>query len=58
MRYVTKPSKPNPSREQFPNYWTQGDTKAEVRQNLLDVYLDLSQGKIPVARRHAELKLA
>ena len=44
--------------EEFPDYWTQGETEDELRDHLRDLYRDLSSGIIPAARRHAELELA
>lgn len=32
--------------EEYPNYVTQGATVDELEQNLRDIYLDLSSGKI------------
>lgn len=37
--------------EDYPDYWTQGETEAELRENLADLYTDLSGGTIPNARR-------
>ena len=41
--------------EGFPDYWTQGKTDAELRDNLLDIYEELQGGRIPSVRRLAEL---
>ena len=41
--------------EEFPDYRTQGETEAEFRENLLDIYEELQGGKIPSVRRIAEL---
>ena len=43
--------------EEYPDYMTQGATVDELEQNLRDIYLDLSSGKIPGIRRVAELQL-
>lgn len=43
--------------EEFPDYWTQGETEAELKENLLDLYRDLSSGAIPHVRRVAELEI-
>jgi len=40
--------------DEYPDYMTQGATVDELEQNLRDIYLDLSSGKIPGARRAAE----
>ena len=44
--------------EEYPDYLTQGETLDELRENLKDLYKDLSQGKIPCARRVDELEVA
>ncbi len=41
--------------EEYPDYHTQGKTLDELKQNLKDIYDDLSAGKIPNARRRGEL---
>jgi predicted RNase H-like HicB family nuclease len=41
--------------EEFPDYHTQGINLEELKENLKDLYQDLSTGKIPHARRHGEL---
>ena len=44
--------------EDFPDYMTQGETLEALQENLKDIYDDLSGGKIPGARRVAELQIA
>ena len=44
--------------EEFPDYWTQGRTQKELEANLRDLYLELTSGNIPGARRIAELEMA
>ncbi len=41
--------------EEFPDYWTQGETLDDLLEHLRDLCLALSQGKIPGARRVGEL---
>jgi predicted RNase H-like HicB family nuclease len=41
--------------ENFPDYWTQGQTLEELQDNLRDLYRDLTGGEIPGIRRVAEL---
>jgi predicted RNase H-like HicB family nuclease len=43
--------------EEFPDYWTQGVTEAELRENLIDIHKDLTGGEIPNVRRVAELEV-
>ena len=44
--------------EEFPDYMTQGETLEELRDNLKDIYLDLTSGNIPGVRRVGELQLS
>ncbi|MDQ3461348.1 MAG: type II toxin-antitoxin system HicB family antitoxin [Deinococcota bacterium] len=44
--------------EEFPDSWTQGESEDELRENLVDIYRDLSSGSIPSVRRVAELEVA
>lgn len=41
--------------EEFPDYRTQGKTLAELKENLRDIYEELSAGRIPCVRRVGEL---
>lgn len=41
--------------EEYPDYWTQGETLADLIEHLKDLYLDLSGGHIPGARKVGEL---
>lgn len=43
--------------EQFPDYWTQGETIDDLKEHLRDLYEDLSNDRIPKARRVAELEV-
>jgi hypothetical protein len=43
--------------EEFPDYMTQGESLAELEENLLDLYQDLTSGEIPCTRRVAELMI-
>ena len=43
--------------EEFPDYLTQGESLAELEENLRDLYRDLTSGEIPGVRRVAELSL-
>lgn len=44
--------------EEYPDYWTQGETEEELRNNLLDIYQELAGGTIPNVRRVAELEVS
>lgn len=43
--------------EEFPDYWTQGDSLEELEENLRDLHADLTSGEIPGVRRVVELTL-
>ena len=43
--------------EAFPDYLTQGESPAELEENLRDLYRDLTSGEIPGIRKVAELTL-
>ncbi len=44
--------------EEYPDYWTQGKSLEELKENLKDLYKELSSGVIPCVRRVAELEVA
>ncbi len=44
--------------EDYPDYMTQGETLAELEENLKDIFKELTSGNIPQVRRMAELELA
>jgi hypothetical protein len=44
--------------EEFPDYWTQGETRQELEENLRDILQELTSGSIPCVRRVAELQIA
>ena len=44
--------------EEYPGYWTQGETEEELRDNLADIYRELTSGAIPNVRRRADLEVA
>lgn len=43
--------------EEFPDYITQGESLADLENNLRDLYTDLTDGEVPGIRRIAELRL-
>jgi hypothetical protein len=42
----------------YPDYMTQGTSLEDLKEHLLDLYVDLSSGAIPSVRQHAELEVA
>ena len=43
--------------QEYPDYWTQGDTREELKEHLLDLYHDITSGAIPGIRKVEELVL-
>jgi len=41
--------------QDYPDYWTQGETLDDLVDHLKDLYVDLSGDKIPGARKVGEL---
>ena len=44
--------------EEYPDYMTQGVSLDELKENLKDIYQDLTSGNIPCVRKVAELDVA
>lgn len=44
--------------EEYPDYITQGETFDELKENLRDLFKDLTSGVIPSVRKVAELEVA
>ncbi len=44
--------------QEFPDYMTQGESKAELQANLGDIYKELNSGNIPCVRKVEELEVA
>ena len=44
--------------EEYPDYWTQGETEEELRENLLDIYIEFTGKTISNVRRVAELEVS
>ncbi len=44
--------------EEYPDYRTQGETIEELRENLQDIYQELSSGTIPRVHKVGELRVA
>ena len=43
--------------KEYPDYWSQGETYEELKDNLRDIYKDLISGEIQNARRVGELEI-
>ena len=43
---------------EFPDYTTQGESLDQLKENLKDIYHELSAGNIPCVRRVDELEVA
>ncbi len=43
--------------QDFPDYWTQGETLDNLKEHLKDLYQDITGGSIPSIRRVDELVL-
>jgi predicted RNase H-like HicB family nuclease len=41
--------------QDYPDYWTQGDSLEDLKEHLNDLYADLSEGLISGARRVEDL---
>ena len=44
--------------QEFPDYWTQGDTLEYLETHLCDLYQDLTRGELPGTRRVADIAVA
>ncbi len=44
--------------DEYPDYITQGETLEELKENLADLYKDMTSGEVPYIRKHAELEIA
>jgi hypothetical protein len=44
--------------QDYPDYWTQGETLDDLKVHLNDLYVDLSAGVIPGARRVEDLVIS
>ena len=42
----------------YPDYMTQGETFEELKENLIDLFKDLTSGLIPCVRKIDELEVA
>ena len=44
--------------QDYPDYWTQGETLDDLKEHLKDLYLDVTSGQIPGIRRVGELLIS
>ncbi len=44
--------------EEYPDYWTQGETDEELKENLLDIYHELISNNLSNIRKVAELEVS
>jgi predicted RNase H-like HicB family nuclease len=44
--------------QEYPDYWTQGETLEELQEQLRDLYKDVTSGEIPGVRKVGELVVA
>ena len=44
--------------EDYPNYWTQGNSLEDLKEHLRDLYLDMTGGHIPGIRKVDDLVLS
>ncbi|MCA1686577.1 MAG: type II toxin-antitoxin system HicB family antitoxin [Planctomycetia bacterium] len=44
--------------QDYPDYWTQGETEDDLREHLTDLYKDLIGGEIPGIRRVEDLVIS
>ncbi len=43
--------------QDYPDYWTQGETREDLREHLKDLYADVTSGTIPGIRKVEELEV-
>ena len=44
--------------EEYPDYMTQGESFEELKENLKDIFTELTSGTIPCVRKVADLEVA
>ena len=44
--------------QEFPDYWTQGETLDDLKDHLRDLYADVTSGQLPGIRRVDDLVVA
>ena len=43
--------------QDYPDYWTQGESYEDLQEHLRDLYSDISSGELPGLRKVGELAL-
>ena len=43
---------------EYPDYWTQGYSKDELKENLKDLLVDFESGEVPYVRKVEEMAVA
>ena len=43
---------------EYPDYWTQGESLEDLKEHLIDLHRELSSGAIPGVRKVGELEVA
>jgi hypothetical protein len=41
--------------QEYPDYWTQGETLEDLKEHLQDLHCDLTSGEIPRVRKVGEI---
>ena len=44
--------------QEYPDYWTQGKTREDLREHLKDLYQDLTSGQVPGIRKVEDLPIS
>jgi hypothetical protein len=44
--------------QDYPDYWTQGETETDLKEHLRDLHADLAGGHIPGTRKVEDLEVA
>jgi predicted RNase H-like HicB family nuclease len=44
--------------QDYPDYWTQGETLDELKEHLKDLFLDMTSGQLPGIRKVEELVIS
>lgn len=44
--------------QDYPDYWTQGESEVELKEHLRDLHQDITGGQIPGVRKVEDLEVA